>query len=182
MKTLCVTGHRPDGLPWKKDTLSEEYQQFKSRLKEYLNYAIEMGYTHFIAGGALGIDTIFALTVIELKQSGLNISLEIAVPCKTQPSGWNEENKRTYDYILKNEDKVTVLSDKYYLFCMQRRNEYMVENSDRVLCCYNGVKKGGTYNTIKLAQKQGKKLLHVDLSQNAKNGGNQMIFFKDKII
>ena len=37
MKTLCVTGHRPDGLPWKKDTLSEEYQQFKSRLKEYRN-------------------------------------------------------------------------------------------------------------------------------------------------
>jgi hypothetical protein len=58
----------------------------------------------------------------------------------------------------------------------------MVEKSDCVLCCFNGIKKGGTYSTIKLAQSKNKQLLHIDLSENAPNGGNQLILFKDKIV
>lgn len=182
MKTLCVTGHRPEGLPWKKNDSLIECKNFLVSLKEYLRFAIKEGYTHFIAGGALGVDTYFALTVIELKEAGENITLEIAVPCKTQSNSWSEANKQIYNYILNKADTVNYLAEKYYVFCMQRRNDYMVENSDCVLCCFNGIKKGGTYNTIKLAQSKGKKLLHIDLSPSAKNGGNEMIMFKDKII
>ncbi len=183
MKTLCVTGHRPDGLPWKKDCDSNQYLCFLETLKEYLIFAISNGYSHFIAGGALGIDTIFALTVLQLKeQSNPQITLEIAVPCATQSKGFNSADKLVYNYILSKADKITCLSDKYYVLCMQKRNEYMVDNSDCVLCCFNGVKKGGTYNTIKFAQKQNKKLLHIDLSEKAKNGGNQLILFKEKIV
>ena len=37
-------------------------------LKEYIEYAVSNDYGYFIAGGALGVDTLFALTVIELKE------------------------------------------------------------------------------------------------------------------
>ena len=182
MKTLCVTGHRPEGLPWEKDNKSPKCKQFLETLKSYLIYAIEQGFTHFIAGGALGVDTFFALTVIELKDDYKDATLEIAVPCATQSKGWSNANKNVYDYILAKADKVTVLSQNYHVLCMQNRNEYMVTNSDCVLCCFNGNKKGGTYNTIKLAQKLNKKLLHIDLSETAENGGNQMILFKEKVV
>ncbi len=182
MKTLCVTGHRPDGLPWKKNTEDILCLQFLCTLKEYLRLAISEGYTHFISGGALGVDTLFALTVIELKEQFSNITLEIAIPCKDQEKSWSETNKKIYRYIIAKADQVTCLSEKYFTFCMQKRNEYMVEKSDCVLCCFNGVKKGGTYSTIKLAQSKNKQLLHIDLSENAPNGGNQLIFFKDKIV
>lgn len=182
MKTLCVTGHRPDGLPWKNDLKDIRCSNFIKQLEEYLIFAILNGYTHFIAGGALGIDTLFALSVIKLKEEYPNITLEIAVPCETQSKGWNSHDKSVYNYILKNADKVTCLSQKYYVLCMQKRNEYMVNGSDCVLCCYNGVRKGGTYNTIKFAQKNNKKLLFINLSENAKNGGNELILFTDKII
>lgn len=182
MKTLCVTGHRPEGLPWKTNVEDIKCTQFISTLKDYLSFAINNEYTHFIAGGALGIDTLFALTVIDLKQTYPFITLEIAIPCATQSKSWNSTDKSVYDYILSKADKVTVLAPKYYVLCMQKRNEYMVDNSECVLCCFNGTKKGGTYNTIKLAQRKGKKLLHVDLSENAQNGGNQMIYFKDKVV
>ena len=182
MKTLCVTGHRPEGLPWKKDKDCLAYKQFITQLKTNVEYAISKGYTHFISGGALGIDSDFASLILLLKKEHSSITLEIAVPCKTQSSGWSEEEKAEYDYILSHADKVTILSEKYYPLCMLRRNEYMVDKSDAVLCCFNGVKKGGTYSTIKYAQKQGKNFLLIDLNEQAPNGGNQMLFFKDKII
>lgn len=182
MKTLCVTGHRPDSLPWKKNTESSLCKDFLLTLKGNIKFAISNGYTHFIAGGALGVDTLFALTVIELKAEGENITLEIAVPCKTQSKSWSEANRNLYDYILSKADEVTYLAENYYVFCMQKRNEYMVNKSDCVLCCYNGKKSGGTYNTIKLAQRMNKKLLHVQICEEPKNGGNQIIMFLDKIV
>ena len=58
----------------------------------------------------------------------------------------------------------------------------MLNKSDCVLCCYNGKKSGGTYNTIKLAQKMNKKLLYVEISEAPKNGGNQIIMFIDNLV
>ena len=182
MKTLCVTGHRPEGLPWKRNSESLLYKQFIEQLNLNVEYAITNGYTNFISGGALGIDSDFAMLILSLKNKYPTITLEIAVPCKTQSISWAEEEKAIYNYILQNADKVTVLSEKYYPLCMLRRNEYMVDKSDCVLCCFNGVKKGGTYSTIKYAQKQNKNFLLIDLSSEAPNGGNQMLFFRNKVI
>ncbi|MBQ7408503.1 MAG: DUF1273 family protein [Clostridia bacterium] len=181
MKTLCVTGHRPEGLPWQKDKNHPERLYFLQLLKKHILYCISQGYSHFIAGGALGVDTDFALTVLDLKKSGYDITLEIAVPCADQNKGWKKDDSQIYNEILNKADIVTTLSPHYYPFCMQRRNEYMVNKSDGVLCCWNGIKKGGTYYTIRIAQKNNKQLLYIDLSKNADNGGNCMIFFKDKI-
>lgn len=182
MKTLCVTGHRPDKLPWGDDVNSPLYHQFISDLVLNLEYAIEKGYTHFISGGALGVDLEFAYCVLNLQKKYNNITLEIAVPCKDQSKSWSAEDKATYDFLLKHANQVTVLSENYYPFCMQRRNEYMVNKSDCVLCCFNGIKKGGTYHTIKYAQKHQKDFLFIDLSQTAPNGGNQMILFRKTVI
>ncbi len=183
MKTLCVSGHRPDGLPWFKNGYNQKlHGEFTLILEEYLKFAIQNGFTHFIAGGALGVDTDFALLVLKLKRHGEKITLEIAVPCKGQEKYWNTEDKAVYNYILQHADKVTYLSETYYSFCMQRRNEYMVENSDALLVCWNGIKKGGTYSTAKHAIRQGKLLLHVDLREDAPNGANSLIYFKNRLV
>ena len=183
MKTVCVSGHRPEGLPWFKNGYNKKlHDEFLIKLEEYIRYCINSDFTHFIAGGALGIDTDFALLIIALKEKGESITLEIAIPCKVQSKYWNEEDKAVYDYILSKADKLTVLSEEYYPFCMQKRNEYMISSSDALLVCWNGVKKGGTYSTIKYAQKQNKNFLLIDLSSEAPNGGNQMLFFRNKVI
>ena len=46
---------------------------------------------------------------------------------------------------------------------MQKRNEYMVDNSDKVFAFWNGEEKGGTWNTIQYARKKGKDLEIIDL-------------------
>lgn len=182
MKTLCASGHRPDGLLWFKGGYNKIlHERFLEIIKENVEFAIKSGFSRFIAGGALGIDTDFALLILALKEQYGDITLEIAVPCKGQENSWSSKDKDVYRYILEHADKVTYLSEKYYPFCMQRRNEYMVNNSDAVLVCWNGIKKGGTYHTAKLAMKQNKSLLYIDVSENALNGSDHMIYFKNKL-
>lgn len=164
MKTLCATGHRPKDLPWAKyDTDNPKRTDYLEKMRNILVECIEDGFTHFISGAALGADTDFALTVLDLKERYPFITLELAVPCADQDKFWTESDRKVYKKIISAADKVTVLSPYYTPYCMQRRNEYMVDGSDLVLCCYNGASSGGTFNTIKYAKKQNKKLIFIDL-------------------
>ena len=119
---------------------------------------IENGYTYFISGGALGVDQDFAEAVLRAKQVHAGIVLEIAVPCSSQSDPWREADRRRYQSILDRADKVTVLSEHYTRFCMQKRNEYMIDKSDLVLAFWNGDRSGGTWNAIQYAERKGKKI------------------------
>ena len=46
---------------------------------------------------------------------------------------------------------------------MQKRNEYMVDNSEKVYAFWNGEEKGGTWNTIQYARSKGKEIEIIDL-------------------
>ncbi len=150
-KICSVTGHRPMGFPWdykdKKCSAHKDYLQTMENL--ITKYITEKGYNYFIAGGAIGVDTDFAETVLRLRDTKFpHIKLEIAVPCENQELKWNEADKKKYHKILDRADFVNVLSKGYTRFCMQKRNEYMVNKSSMVFAFWNGEKKGGTWNTI----------------------------------
>lgn len=165
MKTLCVTGHRPKDLPWNKYNPNDKVRlAYLEKMRKIISDCIEEGYSHFISGAALGVDTDFALTVLSLKERYEHITLELAIPCPDQNKFWTSEECNRYFDLQKRADKVTLLSESYTPYCMQRRNEYMVDKSDCVLCCYNGSKSGGTYNTIKYANKTHKPIIIIDLS------------------
>ena len=51
--------------------------------------------------------------------------------------------------------------DIYVANKMQLRNEYMVDNSDKVIAYFNGEKKGGTYNCIKYAESLNKEIINL---------------------
>ena len=46
---------------------------------------------------------------------------------------------------------------------MQKRNEYMVDQSDFVIVVWNGEKQGGTYQTFQYAQRKKKPFMIIDL-------------------
>lgn len=181
-KTACVTGHRPDKLVWGKNLNDDLRLDYLRETVLNLRFLINDGYTRFISGGALGVDLDFAELVLKLKENGEDISLEMAVPCPEQCKYWTAEEKERYKNICARADEVTMLYDRYTPFVMQARNRYMVDKSECVLCCYNGSRSGGTYQTIKYAQTKKRKLLLIDLSPAPKNGGNAMIFYREKIV
>ena len=160
--TACFTGHRPQSLPCKFDETHPACIKIKNQLERLIIGLIEKkNVTHFISGVALGVDTWAAEIVLELKEEYPNITLEAAVPCRSQTASWNVKNKERYDRLLLLCDKVTLVQEYYTSDCMMKRNRYMVDNSNYVVAVWNG-KPSGTGNTIKYAVQQGKPVYCID--------------------
>lgn len=158
---ISVTGHRPSKMPtpYGYDITNESWTELKEKFKKLL---IEKQCTEAITGMALGVDTVFALAVIELKDAGYNIKLHSAIPCRNQEKTWKIEDQLLYGYILSRAETIKLVSDREYkAYLMQIRNEYMVDNSDELIAVWNGEKKGGTYNCIAYAEMQGKKINYI---------------------
>ena len=155
---ICFTGHRPQGFEWDyEDKTCKAHQNYIQKLHAKVGELIQAGYTYFISGGALGADSDFAECVLLYKEENPQIYLEIAVPCETQSKGWSKAHKTRHENILKRADKVNVLSPTYTPWCMHARNRYMVDKSSLVLAVWNGKEEGGTFETLKYAQKKGKR-------------------------
>ena len=154
---ISVTGHRPNKL-YGYDIYNQQWTELKNKLKKLL---IEFKCDEAITGMALGVDTIFAIAVLELKQKGYDIKLHCAIPCQNQSCKWSKESVQLYDTILSKADTVKLVSDEPYRpALMQKRNEYMVNLADIVIAVWDG-SSGGTGNCIKYAQKLRKKIYRV---------------------
>ena len=143
-KTACFSGHRkipPEDLP-----------MVKKKLKEILIESIENGYRYFGAGGALGFDTVAAMTVLELKSVYPDIKLILVLPCKNQTKGWSETDIQKYEWIKSKSDKVVYTSEHYFNGCMQKRNRHLVDHSSLLISYYREIK-GGTEYTIGYAER-----------------------------
>ncbi len=147
--TCCFTGHRM--------IAKTEVNELKEKLSACLYKLIDEGVTCFIAGGALGFDSLAAEVVLEIKKEK-PIFLEIAVPCNGQEKHWTEKQKARYQSILNQADKVNVLAEKYITGCMHARNKYMVDSSDVVVAYYRG-RVGGTQQTYLYAEGQNKRII-----------------------
>lgn len=169
MKKCCVTGHRPQTLNklMKYGDFNDiAFADYCDTVGYVLDHAVREGYDYFISGGAIGVDMDFAEFIIHFKETFNNyenVKLEIAVPCENQDLKWFADDKKRYASILSQADFVTKVGKDYTPDCMQKRNEYMVDNSDKVLAFWNGEEKGGTWNTIQYARSKGKEIEIIDL-------------------
>ena len=132
----------------------------KNTLKLEIIKLIDNGVTVFLNGGALGFDILCAKTVIELKEVFKNIKLHMILPCRDQAERWGYNNRLMYEEVLRKSDSVYYVSEAYEPGCMQKRNRFLVDNCDYLLT-YLEKDKGGTYYTVKYAEKQGKNIINI---------------------
>ena len=154
-RTCCFTGHRPDKLPWREDESDPRCQRLKRSITQAVEDAYAAGYRLFISGMARGSDLYFAEAVLELRRWHEDVKLECARPCETQADRWPERERERYVSILERCNIETMVQHSYDRFCMIRRDHYMVDHSSRLIAVYNGVPKGGTYQTLFYAMKKG---------------------------
>lgn len=121
---------------------------------------IKNGYNRFLCGMARGFDLAAAESVIALKSEYPDVSLVACIPFKGQEQNLSLSDRSRYKRILENCSEVIYLSEYYYSGCMHLRDRYMVDNCDTVVC-YLRKKTGGTYYTVKYAQKKGVKCIEV---------------------
>lgn len=178
MKTICFTGHRPDKL-FGYDLNNAKYNKLRQAIIDVILNIMHNekdSEFKFITGGALGIDQLSFDILSQGREFSNNnkITLEIAVPFKDQPIKWfNKNDIKRYEGQLEDADIITYVDkledyrikgyaeDKYYPAKMQRRNEYMVNNSDIVIAVWDGTR-GGTYNCVKYAELHEKEIVYIN--------------------
>ena len=161
MFKIAITGHRPKKLAGGYNLASPENVELQNRIADLVaDKYQEHGSLRMISGMALGIDTMYALIALGLKQHDYNVTLEAAIPCKDHSSKWfNKVDVDRWHDIVAAADIVTQVSDKAYDYkCMQDRNEYMVDTCDLLIAVWDGTP-GGTANCIKYAKKQNKEII-----------------------
>ncbi len=153
MKAVCFTGHRH--IP------EIDYPQLEEALVDTVEQLIERGAEIFRAGGAMGFDTLAALTVLSLKKKHPHIRLELVLPCPTQTRGWEINDLRLYEQILGQADSHRYVSTGYYRGVLQMRNRALVDGSDVCVAYLRNSHGGGTAFTAAYALKQGLELINL---------------------
>ena len=161
-KKACFTGYRPDKFPFKLDNTDVDFITLKSRIKNTLLALIEDDCKIFYSGMAMGFDIVCAEIVLELKKTYTDIKLICAIPFKDQGDSFSYNWRKRYFEILNNCDEFRYISNEYSKTCYQIRNKFMVDNSDFVVCWYDG-KTGGTHNTLKYAFKKGRTIININI-------------------
>ena len=90
------------------------------------------------------------------------------MPYPEQTRGWPRRYREEYEYVLSHCDKKTLVSSGYFTGCEQKRNRYMVERADLILCCIER-EKGGAWQTVRYAMKQGKDVINLANDDEAVN-------------
>ncbi len=99
---------------------------------------------------ALGVDCFASEIVLDLQNKFPDITLNAIIPCANQSYKWNEKQILRYNKILNKCNKKIVLQENYTADCMEKRNHYMVDNSDCVIAVWNG-SNSGTSKTVNYA-------------------------------
>ena len=146
-KVCCFTGHRQ--IP------KEDYVRLTILLDKLINTFLHTGYNTFRVGGALGFDMLVEEILLRKRhEEGRELRLELVLPCRDQAARWKPQDRRRYNAILKEADKVEYISEAYYDGCMQKRNRVMVDGS-AICVSYCTNRRSGTYGTVRYAESQG---------------------------
>ena len=175
VKKACFTGYRPEKFSFKLNNSDIDFQKMFSRIKRTLEALIEDDCKIFYTGMAMGFDILCAECVLELRQKHKDIQLICALPYEKQDSGYPIDWQQRYKYVLKKCNQKVIISEEYHKACFQQRNMYMVDNSDFVICWYDG-KSGGTRNTLKYAQKKSRTVINININYNEDFENPQIMF------
>ena len=147
-RTCAVTGHR---------YLRKNFniEKVEDKLKEL----VEKGFDTFLIGMAIGFDMI-CFQILEKIREQKKLYIIACIPCEEQAEKFNANQKEEYERLLSIADQKILISKNYTATCMQKRNQFMVDNSSAVLAYLNR-DFGGTFNTVKYAQKKGIPVLMV---------------------
>lgn len=147
-RAVSVSGHR-----------IVENDLDKEKLKGVFLSLIERGYDTFLIGMAIGFDTL-CFQILEKIREQKNIKIIACIPCEEQDKKFNKEQKAEYARLIKSADGKVLISKEYNQRCMQKRNEFLVNNSS-LLVAYLNRDFGGTAKTVNYARSKNVPIIYV---------------------
>ena len=170
LTTCCFTGHRSRDLPFGGDMRKQGMKCLASSLQLLIVEAIADGYKTFISGMSDGIDLICAQLVLELAKSGRygDLRLICALPYREQFSEIvTTLDKYKYSVVIDGCDEKVIISEKSDRERYKKRNQFMVDNSSRIIGVIKDKSFGsGTLQTVNMAKRAGLEIKMISLEKN----------------
>ncbi len=153
---LAVTGHRPNKLGGY--TVPNVY--YNSVMEGLDRAFLELRPTRVRIGMALGVDQ-WAAELCHFN----GIPFDACIPCDNYASQWPVHSQIKYRQILQTAASIQIISPgPYASWKMQRRNEWMVDNSECLVAVWDG-SSGGTANCVRYAQSINRRVHRVSFRQ-----------------
>lgn len=144
-KIVCFAGHRNE---WHCVGVEE-------KLPIILEELIQKGYNVFYDGNYGAFDQICASAVLKLKYKYPYIKI-IRILTYYHHDKERYELPSYYDGSMLPE-----IEELHYKQKIVKRNEWIVDNSDIVICHIQQTYKSGAYRTLKYAQKKNKEIIYI---------------------
>lgn len=118
-----------------------------------------------ISGMAIGFDS-WAADLCKFKK----IPFTAAVPFVGQENKWPEHSQAIYRSLLDQADDIVIIcKGEYEPWKFQKRNEWMVDNSDIIIAAFDG-SPSGTKNCIDYAKRKNKEVIIINPNKHEQNG------------
>lgn len=132
-KTCCFTGHRPKFFPWGGSTDNPAATNMLRALEKEVRQAVADGYTTFLFGGALGVDTWAAEIVLRLREK-LPLTLMAVLPFP----GYNADAAEdAYRRFIAASDRILYVEPVRRMAALAARDRYMIDHSSRLIAVYD---------------------------------------------
>lgn len=169
IRAACFTGHRPEKMPF--DAENKVYvNMLCSVLYMLANEAALEGCRTFYCGMQRGVDIWAGKAVLSLKRAYPDIRLICVSPYSAEIRGRTGRDRLDYEELKEHCDEFVTLHDTYCKGCFFERNRYMVDRSDYVIAALSD-DNSGTAQTVKYAEKRGRKVHLIRLRQFAEDYG-----------
>lgn len=158
MSVVSFTGHRPDKLGGYGNR-----QQVEDFAKSVIGAMVSIGtLDKAIVGMALGWDQAVAVACIHHR-----VPFIAAVPFNGHHYRWPIRSQKRYEALLEQAAETVVVSSGRpeepweATTMLHERDHWMVDRSERLCALWNSDKAGGTFKTVKYAEKVGKPVANV---------------------
>ena len=151
MITAAFTGHRPERLGGYSPAIEQAlYALATATLRTHAPDQV-------ISGMALGWDQAVARAALDLK-----IPTLAAIPFAGQECVWPAEARARYHALLgRCSARHTVSVSPYSAHKLHLRDQWMVDHSVQLIALWDGLPTGGTYSTVRYAEREGKPVVNV---------------------
>ena len=144
-KVVAFAGHRYE---WQSIGVGE-------KLLQVLEDLINKGYTIFYDGNYGAFDNKCRNAILKLKNKYPNIKLVLILT-------YYHHDKEKYPIPSYYDDTILPeIEDLHYKQKITKRNEWIIDNCDLLVCHIQEAYKSGAYNTVKYAQKQNKPIIYI---------------------
>lgn len=157
MIVLGVTGHRPPDLGGYSE---QAFQVLVELAKRHIARIEPKG---VIQGMALGWDQACAVACLDL-----GVPYAAYIPFEGQAKVWPKASRARWEELRAKAKYEEVFGKKYDQHLLIKRNQAIVNDSEKILTCFNGYPYSGTANALEFAKK--KKLEIINVYQEWLNG------------